>query len=62
MKVEVDMEVIRRIAQSLITEPNEATWAIGNALETTYPQFRALRHRIIDDFVDSTSIKVGGTD
>lgn len=62
MKVEVDMELIRYSAQPLITEPNEATWAIGQALEIAYPQFRALRQRIINDFVESTEIKIGGTD
>lgn len=62
MKIEVDMELIRHAAQPLITEPNEATWAIGHALEAIYPQFRALRHRLIDDFVESTEIKIGGTD
>lgn len=62
MKVEVDMDLIRYSAQPLITEPSEATWAIGQALEISYPQFRALRQQLINDFVESTEIKIGGTD
>lgn len=62
MKVEVDMELVLHAAKAVMTEPNEAAWAIGHALVTKYPRFSALRHRLIDDFVESTEIKIGGTD